>query len=68
MLDVQLTSLEHNIREGNSVINGPVVHPKAVGWRTALRKVIAEGGVSNVAPAECWSVRGERAYPQPANP
>src|ERR1039457_4984404 len=23
MLDVQLTSLEHNIREGNSVISGP---------------------------------------------
>jgi hypothetical protein len=64
----RLTSLDHTIREGNSVISGPAAHPKARGWRTALHKVIAQGGVSNVAPAGCWSVRGQRGHPQRANP
>jgi hypothetical protein len=64
----QLTSLDHTIREGNSVISDPAVHPKAFGWQAAFPEVFAQGGVSNVAPAGYWSVRGQRGHPQRANP
>lgn len=32
----QLTSLNHTIREGNSVISDPGVHPKAFDWQAAF--------------------------------
>ena len=32
----QLTSLDHTIREGNSVISDPAVHPKAFDWHAAF--------------------------------
>jgi hypothetical protein len=53
-----LTSLDHTIREGNSVISDPAVHPKAFGWQAALREVFAQDCLSNVTPAGCWFVRG----------
>jgi Eco57I restriction-modification methylase/Putative RNA methylase family UPF0020 len=40
----QLTSLDHTIREGNSVISDPAVHPKAFDWQTAFPEVFAQGG------------------------
>jgi type I restriction-modification system DNA methylase subunit len=39
-----LTSLDHNIREGNSVIADPAVHPKAFDWRAAFPEVFSAGG------------------------
>ncbi len=39
-----LTSLDHNIRTGNSVIADPTVHPRALDWRTAFPEVFAAGG------------------------
>jgi methylase of polypeptide subunit release factors len=39
-----LTSLDHNIRAGNSVIADPTVHPRALDWRTAFPEVFAAGG------------------------
>ena len=39
-----LTSLDHNIRVGNSVIADPAVHPRAFDWRTAFPEVFAAGG------------------------
>jgi hypothetical protein len=39
-----LTSLDHNIREGNSVVADPAVHPKAFEWRTAFPEAFAAGG------------------------
>jgi methylase of polypeptide subunit release factors len=39
-----LTSLDHNIRAGNSVIADPAVHPRALDWRTAFPEVFAAGG------------------------
>ncbi len=39
-----LTSLDHNIREGNSVVSDPAVHPKAFDWQTAFPEVFAQGG------------------------
>ncbi|HEX7859922.1 MAG TPA: N-6 DNA methylase [Verrucomicrobiae bacterium] len=39
-----LTSLDHSIREGNSVINDPAVHPKAFHWQSAFPEVFAQGG------------------------
>ena len=44
MLDVQLTSLDHTIREGNSVISDKAVHPKAFDWQAAFPEVLAQGG------------------------
>ena len=40
----QLTSLDHSIREGNSVVSDPAVHPKAFDWHTAFPEVFAQGG------------------------
>jgi len=59
---------DHTIREGNSIISDPSVHPKAFDWQAAFPAVLAQDGVSNVAPAGCRSVRGQRGHPQRANP
>jgi hypothetical protein len=40
----KLTSLDHSIREGNSVVNDPTVHPKAFDWQSAFPEVFAQGG------------------------
>jgi hypothetical protein len=40
----QLTSLDHNIREGNSIVSDPAVHPKAFEWQAAFPEVFAKGG------------------------
>jgi hypothetical protein len=39
-----LTSLDHNVRVGNSVIADPAVHPRALDWRAAFPEVFAAGG------------------------
>ncbi|MGO9199693.1 MAG: Eco57I restriction-modification methylase domain-containing protein [Limisphaerales bacterium] len=40
----QLTSLDHTIRQGNSVISDPAVHPRAFDWPAAFPEVFAQGG------------------------
>lgn len=40
----QLTSLDHTIREGNSIINDPAVHPKGFDWTRTFPEVFAQGG------------------------
>ncbi len=40
----QLTSLDHTIREGNSVISDTAVHPKALDWPSVFPEVFAQGG------------------------
>jgi hypothetical protein len=40
----QLTSLDHTIREGNSVISDPAVHPKAFNCQATFPEVFAQGG------------------------
>ena len=42
--DKQLTSLDHTIRKGNSIISDPAVHPKAFDWQAAYPEVFAQGG------------------------
>jgi hypothetical protein len=39
-----LTSLDHNVRVGNSVIADPAVHVRAFDWRAAFPEVFAAGG------------------------
>ena len=39
-----LTSLDHSIREGNSIIGDPAVHPKSFDWEMAFPEVFAQGG------------------------
>ena len=39
-----LTSLDHPIRVGNSVVADPAVHPKALDWQAAFPEVFAQGG------------------------
>lgn len=39
-----LTSLDHTVRVGNSVIADPAVHPKAFDWQAAFPEVFATGG------------------------
>jgi hypothetical protein len=45
----QLTSLDHTIREGNSVIGDPAVHPKAFDWQAAFPEVFSPPATSSVA-------------------
>jgi SAM-dependent methyltransferase len=40
----RLTSLDHTIREGNSIISDKAVHPKAFDWQAAFPEVFAQGG------------------------
>ncbi|MFO1438777.1 MAG: N-6 DNA methylase [Verrucomicrobiaceae bacterium] len=40
----QLTSLDHSIREGNSIISDTTVHAKAFDWQAAFPEVFATGG------------------------
>jgi SAM-dependent methyltransferase len=40
----RLTSLDHTIREGNSIISDKTVHPKAFDWQAAFPEVFAQGG------------------------
>ncbi|MDB6025401.1 MAG: putative type modification enzyme [Verrucomicrobiales bacterium] len=40
----QLTSLDHTIREGNSVVNDLAAHPKAFNWQASFPEVFAQGG------------------------
>ncbi|MDI1315519.1 N-6 DNA methylase [Prosthecobacter sp.] len=40
----RLTSLDHSIREGNSVVSDSSVHPKAFDWQSAFPEVFAQGG------------------------
>jgi methylase of polypeptide subunit release factors len=58
----QLTSLDHTIREGNSVISDPAVHPKAFDWQAAFPEVFAQGG-----PCRAGAQPGEAGLvtPQP---
>lgn len=39
-----LTSLDHTIRVGNSVVSDPAVHPRAFDWQAAFPEVFAKGG------------------------
>lgn len=39
-----LTSLDHPIRVGNSVVADPAVHPKAFDWQAAFPEVFEQGG------------------------
>jgi hypothetical protein len=39
-----LTSLDHNVRVGNSVVDGPKAHPRAFDWQSAFPEVFAAGG------------------------
>jgi hypothetical protein len=43
-LGKELTSLDHNVRVGNSVIADPAVHPCAFDWQAAFPEVFAAGG------------------------
>jgi methylase of polypeptide subunit release factors len=42
--DQVLTSLDHTIRVGNSVVDDPAVHPLAFDWETAFPEVTTAGG------------------------
>ena len=39
-----LTSLDHPIRVGNSVVADPAVHPRALDWQAAFPEVFRQGG------------------------
>ncbi len=39
-----LTSLDHPIRVGNSVVSDPAVHPRAFDWQAAFPEVFRQGG------------------------
>ncbi|MCY2964896.1 MAG: N-6 DNA methylase [Planctomycetota bacterium] len=39
-----LTSLDHNIQTGNSVVDDPAVHPRALDWNQTFPEVFAAGG------------------------
>ena len=47
-LGKELTSLDHNIRVGNSVIADRAVHPRAFDWRAEFPEVFAAGGFDAV--------------------
>jgi hypothetical protein len=46
-----LTSLDHTIREGNSVISDPAVQPKAFDWQATLPTEFASASERGAEPA-----------------
>ena len=40
----ELTSLDHTVRVGNSVVDDPAVDPRALDWRGTFPEVFAAGG------------------------
>lgn len=43
-----LTSLDHTIRVGNSIVDDPAFHPRAFNWRSAFPEVFDAGGFDAV--------------------
>ena len=58
----QLTSLDHTIREGNSVISDPAVQPKTFDWQAASPELAS---TPEVEPAAKRRKRRSAAQPQP---
>ena len=58
-----LTSLDHTIRVGNSVVADPGVHPKAFDWRGELAGVFEEGGGFDVVVGNPPYIRQEWLAP-----
>jgi hypothetical protein len=60
----QLTSLDHSIREANSVISDPVAHPKAFDQQATFPEIFAQGGfdvrLNRAEPSACGYSRGPR--------
>ena len=56
----QLTSLNHTIREGNSVTSAPALHPKAFDWQAAFPGVFAHAATMSssatrpISGRNCW--------------
>ena len=57
-----LTRLDHPIREGNRVISGPAVQPKAFDWQAAFPELASK---AEVEPAAKRRKRRSAAQPQP---
>ena len=49
LLLLELTSLDHTIREGNSVISDPTVQPKAFDWQAAFPELASTAEVEPAA-------------------
>jgi hypothetical protein len=62
LLLLELSSLEHTIREGNSVISDPAVQPKAFDWQAAFPELAS---TAEVEPAAKRRKRPSAAKPQP---
>jgi len=58
-----LTSLDHTIRVGNSVVADPAVHPKAFDWREEFAGVFEEGGGFDVVVGNPPYIRQEWLAP-----
>ena len=58
----QLTSLDHTIREANSVISDPAVQPNAFDWQAAFPELASK---AEVGPAAKRRKRHNAAKPQP---
>ncbi|HUY36981.1 MAG TPA: N-6 DNA methylase [Pirellulales bacterium] len=61
-----LTSLDHTIRVGNSVVADPHVHPKAFDWREEFAGVFEEGGGFDVVVGNPPYIRQEWLAPYKA--
>ncbi len=49
-----LADLSHNIIEGNSLVDDPAVHPKAMDWAAKFPEVFADGGFDCVIGNPPW--------------
>jgi hypothetical protein len=56
-----LTSLDHTIREGNRVISGPAVQPKAFDWQAAFPELASTAEMEPAARRAQETWRGNAA-------
>src|ERR1017187_5655319 len=62
----QLTSLDHTIREGNSVISAPAVQPKAFDWQAAFPEPASTAEVEPAAKRRKRRKEGKRSSDEAA--
>jgi hypothetical protein len=64
LLLLELTSLDHTTREGNSVISDPTVQPKAFDWQAAFPELASTAEVEPAAKRRKRRKEGKRSSVQ----
>ena len=60
-----LTSLDHTIRVGNSIVADPAIHPKAFDWQSAFPEVFSPRPLAGEGRTSAWEAAAGSFSPRP---